>query len=65
MDALLHFAGGFVGEGDSKDISGRDALGDEMGDAERDDPGFARAGPGQDQHRAVQGFNGLALLGIE
>ena len=64
-DALLHFAGGLVGEGDGEDVSGRDALRDEVGDAEGDDAGFARAGAGQNQNRAVQRFDGLALLGIE
>ena len=65
MDAFLHFAGGLVGEGDGEDVSRRDAFGDEVGDAERDDAGLAGAGAGQDQHRAVQRFDGLALLGIE
>ena len=65
VDAFLHFAGGLVGEGDGEDVAGRDPLGDEMGNAERDDAGLAGAGAGEDQHRAVQRFNGLALLGIE
>ena len=65
VDALLHFAGGLVGEGDGEDVSRRDAPGDEVGDAERDDARLAGAGAGQDQHRAVQRFDGLALLGIE
>jgi hypothetical protein len=64
-DALLHFAGGLVGEGDGENISRRDAPGDEVGDAERDDAGLAGAGAGEDQHRAVQRFDGLPLLGIE
>ena len=64
-DALLHFARGLVGEGDGEDVSGRDAFGNEVGDAERDDAGLARASSGEDQHRAVQRFDGLALLGIE
>jgi hypothetical protein len=65
VDALLHFARGLVGKGDGEDISGRNALGDEVRDAKRDDAGLAGARPGQDQDRAVQCFDGLALLGIE
>ena len=34
----------------------------EIGDAVRDDARLARAGAGKDQHRAVDGFDGLALL---
>ena len=34
-------------------------------DAERDDARLAGAGPGQDQQRPLEGFNGLPLLGIE
>ena len=63
--ALLHFARGLVGESDGENVSGRNALGDEVGDAKRDDAGLAGARPGQDQHRAVQRFDGLALVGIE
>ena len=64
-DTLLHFARGLVGEGDGEDISGRDGFGNEVRDAERDDAGLAGAGPGQDQQRPLEGFDGLALLGIE
>ena len=65
VDTFLHLAGRLVGESDGKDISGCDALGDEVGDAKRDDAGLAGARPGQDQHRAVQRFDRLVLLGIE
>jgi len=65
VNALLHFAGGLVGEGDGEDVSGRDALGNQVGDAKRDDAGLAGARPGQDQQRPLEGFDGLALLGIE
>ena len=51
-DALLHFARGFVGEGDGEDVSGRDAALDHVRDAEGDDARLARARAGEDQHRA-------------
>ena len=65
VDAFLHFAGGLVGEGDGEDVGRCDALGKQMGDTKRDDAGLAGAGPGKNQHRAIQRFDGLALLGIE
>ena len=66
IDALGHFAGGLVGEGDGEDGVGRDVfLLDEPGDAVGDDAGFARSGAGEDEQRAFGGFNGGALFGIE
>ena len=66
VDALGHFAGGFVGEGDGEDGVGRDVfLLDEPGDAMGDDAGFARAGAGEDEQGAFGGFDGGALFGIE
>lgn len=42
--ALAHFVGGFVCEGDGEDLGGGDgALGGEIGDAVREDAGFAAA----------------------
>ena len=64
-DALLHFAGGFVGEGHAEDLARRNAALHHVRDAKRDHAGLARARAGQDQHRAANGFNGLALLRIE
>ena len=66
VHALGHFSGGFVGEGDSQDRIGRDVLlADEPGNAVRDDAGFARAGAGQDEQRALGGLDRGALFGIE
>ena len=46
VDALGHFAGGLVGEGDGEDGVGGDVfLADEPGDAVGDDAGLARAAP--------------------
>ena len=58
--------GGFVGEGDGEDGVGRDAaLLNEIRDAMRDDAGLAGAGAGEQKHRAVDGFDGFALLRIQ
>ncbi len=66
VDALGHLVGGLVGEGDGEDGVGRDAaLLDEIGDAVGDDAGLAGAGAGEDEHRAVDGFDGFALLRIQ
>ena len=63
--ALLHFAGGFVGEGDGKDICGVDTFLDQARHARSDDAGFARACAGQNQHGALGCFDRLALGWIE
>ena len=61
---LLLF-GGLGGKGYAQDFAGGDALGDHVGDAEGNDPCLARAGAGQNEDGAGDGFNGLALLWIE
>ena len=54
LDALAHFLGGLVGEGDRHDLIGiRDLLGDEIRDAMRDDARLSRARACEDQQRAV------------
>ena len=65
VDPLEHFARGFVRESHAEDVLRHDASLDEMRDAEGDDTGLARAGAGQNQHGAVEGFNSQALLRIE
>ena len=55
-DALLHFAGGLVGERDAEDIARRDALFDHVRDAISDDARLAGARAGEDQDRAVRWF---------
>ena len=66
VDALGHLAGGLVGEGDGQNRVGRDAFFlDQPGDAAGDDAGLARAGAGQDEQRALGGFDGGALFGIQ
>jgi hypothetical protein len=63
--AFLHFARGLVGERDAENVSRRDAALDHVRDAEGDDARLARARAGEDQHRAANGFDGLALLRVE
>ena len=66
FDAVAHFAGGFVGEGDGEDAPGGDALfADEVGDALGKDAGFAGAGAGEDEEGAGGGGDGLELGGVE
>ena len=62
--ALLHLAGGFVGEGDGQDVAGIDAFFNQARHARGDDASLARSGAGQNQHRALGRFDGLALRGI-
>jgi hypothetical protein len=65
-DPLAHFARRLVGEGDGEDlVRPRAPGGDEMGDAGRQHPRLADAGPRQHQHRPVQRLDRAALLGIE
>ena len=63
VHALDHLAGGLVGEGDGEDgLRHHAQVLDQMGDAVGDDARLAAARAGQDQHRAVGGFDGFALL---
>ena len=66
FDALGHLGGGLVGEGHGEDGFGHHAqVFDEMRDAIGDYAGFAAARAGEDQHRALGGFDGFALLRVE
>lgn len=58
-------ARGLVGEGDDQQRLGRDALvGNEIDDALDQREGFARSGPGDDEHRAIGGQDCFQLLWI-
>ena len=48
VDAALHFARGFVGEGDRQDLAGPNAGVDQVGDARGDDARLAAARAGDD-----------------
>ena len=55
-DALLHLAGGLVGEGDGQDLAGPgEALVQDVREPGGEHPGLAGAGPRQHQHGGPQG----------
>ncbi len=65
-DALLHLAGGLVGEGYGDDVLRADAaLLDQVGDLAGDHAGLAGAGAGEHQHGAADIVHGFLLPGIE
>ena len=64
-DALLHFLGSLVGEGQRENIPCGDAVVKQIRHAAGQRAGFAGTGAGKDQHRAFQRFSSQALLGIE
>ena len=61
LDALPHLVGRLVGERQGQDLTGRDAVQQQVRDAVRDDPRLAAAGAGQDQQGTVQVRSRLAL----
>ena len=64
--AGAHFSGGLVGEGDGENlVLLRESLGEEIGDALRDDARLARSRAGEDQQRAVNMEHRLALFGSD
>ena len=61
LEAVSHFLGGFIGEGDGEDVSGVYAILDEMGDTVGDDACFSAAGSGEDEHGAIDVGDGATL----
>jgi hypothetical protein len=62
-DAVGHFAGRFVGEGDGQDLPGGEAhFAHQVDDALGEDAGFAAAGAGEDEDGAG---DGCLLLGVQ
>ena len=65
-DPVGHLPGGLVGERDRHQPVGRDpVVTDEMRETVGQDAGLARARPGDDEHRAVDGLDGTALGLVE
>ena len=65
-DAVAHFAGGLVGEGDGEDVKRRDAAFlDQVRDAVHEHVRFAAPGAGQDQQRALGGEDSFQLLRVQ
>ena len=61
-----HLLGGLVGESHGKDIERADlVLADQVSDTVGDDPGFAAAGPGNNQQRAVDSLDSVLLRGVK
>ena len=66
LDALLHLAGGLVGEGDGEDLVGLHVVRlDQVGDAVGEHARLAGAGAGEDQQRALEVRDGRALRLVE
>src|SRR5439155_20451926 len=61
VDALLHFARGLVREGHAQDVSRRDALFDQVGNAIFDDARRAGARAGEDRNRSLDRLNRQSL----
>ena len=65
-DALLHFAGGLVGEGHREDLAGESAPGcEDVGDAGGENARLAVPAPARTSTGPSRLFDRLALLGIE
>lgn len=64
-DAILHFLGGFIGEGDGENAFGGRAACDEVGHAERNGASLAGASASEDENGTLGGFGGETLFGIQ
>jgi hypothetical protein len=62
---LLHLVGRLVGEGYCQNLEGRHAGLDQMGHSVGEDPGLARAGPGDDEQRPGVVDHRLPLDGVQ
>ena len=64
-DSLTHLCRGLVGERDRKDLVGIDTGVKQVGDTTRQDPGFPRSCPRQNQEGPVHGGHGTGLLRVQ
>jgi hypothetical protein len=63
---LLHFPGGFVGEGNRHNAAGANPTNlDKVSYTMSNDPGFATARTSQNQHRSTNSLYGFSLGGIK
>ncbi len=63
-NAIAHLFRGFVSESHGEDRFGGHAIGDQVGHAKCNSPCLAGSGAREDQHRALDGFDGQPLLGV-
>jgi hypothetical protein len=65
FNAVSHFSGGFVGEGEGQDLKRISTLMQNLCDAVGENPRFTTSGPGHDHYRAFGTQYGLALGFVE
>jgi len=65
LDALAHFAGCLVGEGERENVGGRHAALQQIGNAIGEHAGLATSGTGHNHDRTFDGFHRGFLLGIQ
>ena len=66
LDPVPHLAGRLVGEGNGQDLVGEDAaLLQQPRDPVSQDPGLARARPGDDEDRSLRGLDSPNLVVVE
>jgi len=66
LDAVLHFFGGFVGEGEEENLGGvKFLVGDKPSGAMSEDFGFSGTSASEDEQGAALVSDGLELVGIE
>ncbi len=58
---MLHLFGRLIRKGYGQDAIRWDPVSNQIGDSKGDDPSFPRAGPGEDEKRALQGVDGFNL----
>ena len=65
-DPVAHFAGGLIGERDGENLARPGAARHkDMTNAGRQNAGFACSGAGQNQQRAIHGFDGFLLGAVQ
>ena len=65
VDAVKHFLGGLVGEGEEQDFAGAHALGEQVGHAVGEGAGLPRTGTGEHEQGTGRRGDGRELLVVE